>query len=419
MAAAEQISVHLKTNAMHLGFLTPEYVTPDNVNGGLANYLRKIGVALAGRGHRVTILLLAERNAQWQDGAVTIHEIKRAVPPDRFHRTRVLRTLAPVAAEYLSSRRLAAAIWRIHRDQPFDLLQASSFRAPGYALRHNGRLPVVCRVSSYSPLLRSAYGRPCRPSEYLTDWLELRQLLDADAAFAPSQFIADVIARNTSLQPAVIRTSVDVPPGAEMDPAFYQTHLAGSPYLLSVGSLSRVKGIDLLAEIIPAILQRNERLKFVFIGRDDGLPDGTRVFEHIRSRCRKFEASLHYQPALAKPQLAPVIANALGILMPSRVDNYPNACLEAQAFGIPVIGSRDSSLDEMVEDGATGFLVRNGSAASLQEGIERLLNVLPEQRLLMKARILAQVEVIRAEDRVGQLIAFYESVVARFKPTKF
>ena len=149
------------------------------------------------------------------------------------------------------------------------------------------------------------------------------------------------------------------------------------------------------------------------------MPDGTRVFDSIRSRCRPFESNLHYQPALAKPQLGPVIASALGVLMPSRVDNYPNACLEAQAFGIPVIGSRDSSLDEMIDDGATGFLVRNGCAASLQEGIERLLNLSPEQRLAMKTRILVHVEMIQAEDRVGQLIAFYESVLTRFKPTKF
>jgi predicted membrane GTPase involved in stress response len=35
--------------------------------------------------------------------------------------------------------------------------------------------------------------------------------------------------------------------------------------------------------------------------------------------------------------------------MPSRVDNYPNACLEALSLGVPVIGTYDSSLDEMIE----------------------------------------------------------------------
>ncbi len=241
-------------------------------------------------------------------------------------------------------------------------------------------------------------------------------MLDADAAFAPSQFIAHEFVRQTAFQPTVIRTPVERWPAAELDPSYYQTHLAGSPYLLMVGSLSRVKGTDLLAEIIPDLLQRNPRLNLVFVGRDDGLPDGTRVFEHLRSRSGPFAANLHHKSVLAKPQLGPVIANAVGVLMPSRVDNYPNACLEAQAFGIPVVGSRDSSLDEMIEDGVTGFLVQNGCAASLQAGIERLLSRSPEERLAMKTRILAQVEGIQAEDRVGQLITFYETVLARFKP---
>ncbi len=150
---------------MHLGFLTPEYVMPARADGGLANYLHKLGRALTQRGQGVSILVLTHRNARWQDGAVRVHEIKRVVLPNLFYRTRVLGTLAPVTAQYLSARRLAAEVWRVHREQPFDLLQASSYYAPGYVLRRNGCLPLVCRISSYSPLLRSAFGRPCLTSD--------------------------------------------------------------------------------------------------------------------------------------------------------------------------------------------------------------------------------------------------------------
>jgi glycosyltransferase involved in cell wall biosynthesis len=400
---------------MHIGLLTPEYVTPENVNGGLANYLKKVAAALARRGHRISILLLSDHRAQWQDGAVTVHEIERVAAPERAHEIRVLGAVVPAGEEVLSSRRLAAAVWRIHRTEPFDLLQASSFRSPGYALRRNGRVPLVCRVSSYTPMVRSADGRRCRPSEYLTDWLELRQVLDADAAFAPSRLMADAFARNAGFEPEVLRTPADLSLTSGLDSSYYDAHLAGMPYLLFFGSLCRLKGTDLVAEIIPAIAQKHPRLQLVFVGRDNCMPDGSRVLDLLRSRAGEHAARVRYQPALAKPQLGPVIANALGALMPSRVDNYPNTCLEAQAFGVPVVGSRDSSLEEMISDGETGFLVQNGSAASLLEGIERLLRLTPDERLAMKAGILARAEAEQAEDRVGQLIAFYEGVIARFR----
>jgi glycosyltransferase involved in cell wall biosynthesis len=50
------------------------------------------------------------------------------------------------------------------------------------------------------------------------------------------------------------------------------------------------------------------------------------------------------------------------VVTPSRVDNCPNTCLEAQALGKIVIGTRQSSLEELVDHGVTGFLAEPGSA---------------------------------------------------------
>ena len=101
--------------------------------------------------------------------------------------------------------------------------------------------------------------------------------------------------------------------------------------------------------------------------------------------------------------------------MPSRIDNYPNACLEALLNGVPVIGTFDSSLDEMIVDGETGFLAKNDDPSSLCDAIMRLLSLSPWQRKEMQERILKSVEAINAEDRVGQLIAYYRETIADFQ----
>jgi len=399
---------------MHIGFLTPEYVTPRGLDGGLANYLRKVGLALTARGHHVSVLVLSDHNGCWQDEGVRVYEVGRFKVPIRFKRNRRLVPWVSAFEQIQSSRRLAKMAWKIHQRTPFDIFQASSYKAPGYALRHNERVPLVCRVSSYTPLCRSAFGRPRNFSECLSDWLEVRQVLDADATFAPSEFIAETFARIEGFRPQLVRTPLDVLPQEALDASFHNKHLMNMSYLLFFGTLSRIKGVDLLAGIIPSVLERHKNIAFVFIGRDDGLPHGQKMFDYIRSECQGYEERLHYHPPLPKAELFPVIANAVGVLMPSRVDNYPNACLEAQSLGIPVIGTYDSSLDEMIVDGETGFLAQNGSPSSLEGAIASLLDQTPNQRLHMQENIHAHINKITSEDRLAQLVHFYETTITHF-----
>jgi glycosyltransferase involved in cell wall biosynthesis len=396
---------------MHIGLLTPEYVMEGSLDGGLANYTRKVGLELTDRGHQVSVLVLSSRNACWQDNRIAVYEVKRVVVPKwlrrRFH---------AVVAQVLSSKRLKSLVWKIHSATPFDLLQASSYMAPGYTLRRNGIIPLVCRVSSYAPLLRSAYGRQRNMVDCVNDWFEIRQVLDAEASFAPSNFMATTFARFEGYKPHVLHTPLDFQ-DISNDPSYYQKHLANTPYLLLFGTLSRIKGVDLLAKVIPPILERHKNLALVFIGRDDGLPNGQKMLDFICQHCGPFKDKIHYHPALPKTQLYPIIANTLGVLMPSRVDNYPNACLEAQSLSVPVVGTYESSLEEMIIDGETGFMAKNGDPESLLKAIKRLLAMTPNEREQMQERISSVIRSISSEDRIGQLISFYEATISNFRLT--
>lgn len=398
---------------MHIGFLTPEYATPVNRDGGLANYLRKVGRALANRGHEVTVLLASNRHARWMDGSVAIEEVRRATLPALASRVPGLRQVLPALALAATSRRLASAVWRIHRERPFTVLQASSFAAPGLALLGNSRIPVVCRISSYTPLYRTAYGRRRGLDEVLTDWLEARQVAEADAAFSPSRLMAKAFERLEGCRVEVIRTPIDSVP-VEEDPGFAHEALP-FPYLLFFGTLSRMKGLGVLAEALPGILARHPDLHMVFIGRDDGIPGERSAFAHVAARCGAQAGRLHHHGALPQARLRPAVRGARAVLMPSLVDNYPNACIEALSLGAIVIGTRDSSLDEILEDGRTGFLAENGSAGSLAEAVERALALPPAEAEALRERVRGRVLEIEAEDRVGRLLEFYGTVIEGFR----
>ncbi len=399
---------------MHIGFLTPEYPTQEQPEGGLANYIKKTGYLLTERSHQVSVFVLSNKDKIWQDGPIEICESRRVKPPQwLLPKMLGLRQVSSLTTQYLSSRRLASKVLELHREHPIDILQVSSYKAPGYALLKNDYIPVICRISSYTPLLRSAFGRQRSFSEYLSDWMEVRQVLDSDGAFAPSELMANAFASIEGFSPDIIRTPFDLSKTIH-DDEYYKKHLTGKKYLLFFGTLNRVKGADLLADVIPLLLNQRRNLYFVLVGRDDGLPNGQKVFELLRSRCESYRDRLFYFPPLPKSKLLPIIQNARAVLMPSRVDNYPNACLEAQLLGVPVVGTYDSSLDEMIVDGKTGFLATNDDPASIYKSIGRLLSLTGDQRKKMKKEILDAVRAIQDEDRIGQLINFYETVIEKF-----
>jgi len=392
---------------MHIGFLTPEYVRPKTPDGGLANYLRKVSLSLTEKGHDVSILVLSNKNSTWYDKSVKIYEVKRL---KYSYETNIFSYLYPLV-QIISSKYLANLVWKIHRDHPFDIIQAPSYKALGYSLLNNNEIPIVCRASSYTPIKRTAYGRKRSFNDYLSDWLEIRQILDADASFAPSYFLARVIEHIEGHKLQVIRTPIEATRDIKEDISYFRAFLADKRYMLFFGTLSRIKGADLLADVLPHILKQHKELYFVFVGRDDGLPDGKKVFDYIYDNCQNCRDRLHYHPSLPKSQLYPIIYNSIGVVMPSRVDNYPNACLEAQSLGVPVIGTHDSSLDEMIVDGETGYLAQNDDVDSLEINIERLLSQTSEQREEMKKHILTYVDTISSEDRVAQLIEFYKATI--------
>lgn len=61
-------------------------------------------------------------------------------------------------------------------------------------------------------------------------------------------------------------------------------------------------------------------------------------------------------------------------LLTSRTDSTPNALLEAQAAGIPIVAPAIGGIEEAVLDGVTGVLVRNRSATALAAAVLGLLN---------------------------------------------
>lgn len=394
---------------MHIGFVTPEYPTPTMPQGGLANYIRKTARHLTERGHDVTIIFIGQARRIWWDDEVLVREL----PTPQVHvllNMPLIWRLSPMLSILSAAWVVRWAVWMLHRLYPFDVLQVSNFRAAGLLLCRNARVPVIARISSHRKLWRTADGQQSQLKHIIPDWLERQQVTQADAVFAPSQRLIDVYAAQDDLPPnQVIRTPLDTLVPAKFDTTFYDENLTDKRYLLFVGQISHRKGVDLIMQILPEMLHYDASIHVVFIGE----PRTIEFTELYAAAGTMKNRVLCFEP-IPKPMLMPAMQHAVALLAPSRIDNYPNVVLEAQQVGTIVVGTYKSSIDEMIIDGSTGFLVQNDDAKSLLTAIKQVLDTPPTQRQKMQDAIHALVAHIRQEDHIGRLEAFYQEVIKQY-----
>ncbi len=68
------------------------------------------------------------------------------------------------------------------------------------------------------------------------------------------------------------------------------------------------------------------------------------------------------------------------LVMPSRHEGLPMAALEAMARGIPVLASDVGALDQLIDSGSNGWLVKPGDEADLANCLQRWTGMGDEQR---------------------------------------
>ena len=113
------------------------------------------------------------------------------------------------------------------------------------------------------------------------------------------------------------------------------------------------------------------------------------------------------------------IADYMGVadvfLLPSELESFGLAALEAQACEVPVIATRIGDLPEVVNDGETGFLSDVGDIEKMTADTIRLLADEDMRRAFgEKGRELA-VQRYSTSKIIPQYIAFYEKIVQKAK----
>lgn len=138
--------------------------------------------------------------------------------------------------------------------------------------------------------------------------------------------------------------------------------------LVAAGRLRKEKGIDLLLDALPGVVQRFPKVRLSVLG------EGPQEAE-LREQAKRLGIDRHVNFLGFQENPWAYLGNADLFILPSRTEGMPNALLEALALGTPAVASASvGALDEIARTNEELLLVAPENAAALSEGIISVLN---------------------------------------------
>lgn len=394
---------------LRIAFATPEYVTEEYFDGGLANYLHRLAKALADMGHDVHVVTLSEVDeSEFEHEGVRVHRIMAGKWCSQFQR--LTRYRLPTAISLLDlSVRIYRRLKQLNAEQPLQLAQFSNYSCCGLVSMCFLNVPHVLRASSYQPAWNDALGIKRSLDSRIVGRLEGLQFRLSRHVYAPSHNLQQMLMKKAGLPDVRVIRSPFYVETRDDDSSVHDQFLQGKKYLLFFGRLQLHKGVHTLAQALPRFLDRYQDAYVALVGRDMESSLAPSMADYVRARCGRFADRLVVLDRLPHRQLYPVIAGAHLVVLPSLIENFPNACLEAMGLGKVVIGTVGTSFEELISDGATGFLVSPDNPEALAD---KLISAWIDPQLdAMGAAARETTLQFAPEKTVEQLLTYYRDIL--------
>lgn len=193
----------------------------------------------------------------------------------------------------------------------------------------------------------------------------------------------------------------DAPLRAELAPN-------GETLLVHVSNFRPVKRPADCVEILAKAREQGENVRLVMVG--DG-PELSAV-KHLAKTLGVLDDVIFVGK---KSNISDYLGVADIFLLPSELESFGLAALEAQACELPVIATRIGGIPEVVSDGETGFLSDVGDVVKMADDTIKLVRDADMRHAFGKRGRELAVERYSTEKIIPQYIAFYESVLNKAK----
>jgi len=326
--------------------------------GGPATYVPAIAESLASRGHRVSVLALADAAAP----------VVRDAYPFIVHRVR-RRQFLP-----LRFLRVFGTVLRLGRRA--DVIYANGLFLETALAARLLRKPLVMKIvgdKAWETAQRFGWtrdsfhefqgGRRSWGVEALKAWRTAAPKM-ADRLIVPSAYLKRAVAAwgVRAEKITVIHNAAGEAAAVEQNPR------GGLFHLVTIGRLIPLKRIDGVLRAAAAL----PNVRVTVIGDGPEKPALERL-----ARSLNLDGRVVFTGALAPAQARRVLDESHALVLYSTHEGFPHVALEAMARGLPVIGTNAGGIPEVVWDGENGLLVPTDDETHLRRAVSTLMEYKP------------------------------------------
>lgn len=398
-----------------IAFVTTEFITPEESRtGGLGTYIWNMSNILSDAGFKVFVYSVGKENQilSYNDGSIVhrsfkIKSFKISFRIRLFHFfTTRYRSYSYLHFAFLKhqAKEINIFLGRELHSNPVDFVQYSNLNAIGlYPIKN---IPCAIRISSlthlYSNIGKGYYGlNPLKVASQIRieniSYKKINFLL-GPSSFLLSKIQAFKIQKRYRIPTPVIKSNIE-------------NHIIEKKDIFQFacfGSLDYRKGVDLLLDAAESLEIKNFELLLLGHLYDDS-PENINIKHQILNR----KNVRHFQ-SVPKSKLFSILKIADVIILPSRVDNFPNSILESMSLGKIVIGPNAWGFEEVIVDGCNGFLFQCGSINSLIDVINKFLKLSEEEKSSIEYNALKTSEKYTAPFVVNEILEVYQKCITNW-----
>lgn len=418
---------------VHIVIVTIELASYDHPAGGLGSFTANMAQIFAQNGHKVDIVLAATKEEKIIfDNAISVWPIcVKKTLWEKFDK--IAKLISYMSGEnrdevrrYLmnlyKARYVRKLINSINDREKIDIVHFCNHGA--LSLWHNKKIPYVIRVSGLLNIINGGANQPAGSVEFRDNNMSIRHKLEyytlrkAKYVISPSFLMAETIKNNGGIQATVIESpfvlNID-----NWDYSIYNMLVRDRKYIIHYGALKYLKGIHIVADIAENILSENPDIVILLVGNSTVMHDesGEAILAHelVKKKAGKYAERVIYAGCLMREQLYPLIQKAELCLLPYRLENLSNACIEAMAMGKVVVGTDKASFEQLIVDRSSGFLCERDNAKDYLLAVNEALMLSDKERTQMGERARERIQKLAPELIYTQYLNYYQKIAQEWR----
>ena len=316
-------------------------------------------------------------------------------------------------SELAYRRRIARKLDSLVSTEGVQLVESSDAFADSYFYRptRHPHIPFIIRLHTPFAVGELFDRNIPEPVRWGVRAVERRLILRASHVTIPSEGGKHLFRREMRLGNLALRTLSNPPPLITPEPKASSAEAASE--VLFVGRVTRFKGVEVLTEAIPKVLNRHPETHFTFVGADaPQTGEFTSTMAMLRAQLPEFARDkVIFAGHVQREELDAYYARATVCVFPSLFEVFGYTCLEAMLHSKAIVGSANGGMADLLDDGRCGLLYEPPNADDLSNKILKLLgNAELRRNLGNEARRRATTH-FSAQQVMTETLTFYRQAI--------